>query len=325
VRLLPVLFFFVAAGISGVGPGAISAVALVAPLAMSIGGPAGVPPLVMALVVANGANAANLSPVSAVGIIANTKMSEAGLAGHEGAVFAATFAASLLVALAGVLLFGRRAAAPPGGEPALAAARRLEPAQRLTVGVMALWMIGALVWQLPVGLSALAAAVVLMLARAGDERGVIARVPWSVVLMVSGVSMLVAVVETAGGLRLFTAALAALATPGTVNGVVALVTGGISLWSSTSGVVLPAFLPLAPGLVASVGGGDPVAVSISMTVGSSLVDVSPLSTLGALCITAAGDRDPGGRLFRQLLLWGVAMAFAGALYCQAVAGAIARL
>ena len=70
--------------------------------------------------------------------------------------------------------------------------------------------------------------------------------PWSTILMVSGVTMLVAIVEKAGGMDLFTALLARLATPATVNGMIAFVTGAISIYSSTSGVVLPTFLPLAP-------------------------------------------------------------------------------
>ena len=54
----------------------------------------------------------------------------------------------------------------------------------------------------------------------------------------------------------------------------AFVTGLISTWSSTSGVVLPAFLPTVPGALARLGGGDPLALSLSINVGSSLVEVS---------------------------------------------------
>ena len=75
---------------------------------------------------------------------------------------------------------------------------------------------------------------------------------------------------------------------------IALVTGLISIYSSTSGVVLPTFLPMVPSLVQQLGGGDPLAVALSINVGSSLVDVSPLSTLGALCIAAVRS-EPGGR------------------------------
>ena len=123
---------------------------------------------------------------------------------------------------------------------------------------------------------------------------------------------------------LFTSLLARLASPSTVNGVVAFVTGLISSWSSTTGVVLPTFLPAVPGLVAKVGGGDPLAVALSINVGGSLVDVSPLSTLGALCVAAVTDVTDARVLFRQLLIWGLSMSVVGAILCQALAGMFAR-
>jgi di/tricarboxylate transporter len=73
------------------------------------------------------------------------------------------------------------------------------------------------------------------------------RVPWGVILMVCGVSTLVALLEATGGMELFTAMLSRLATASTITGVIAFVTGAISIYSSTSGVVLPAFLPTVPG------------------------------------------------------------------------------
>ena len=81
-------------------------------------------------------------------------------------------------------------------------------------------------------------------------------------------------------------------------------TGAISTYSSTSGVVLPAFLPTVPTLVSRLGGGEPLAVALSINVGSSLVDVSPLSTIGALCVAAVADPTESRALFRQLMIWG---------------------
>jgi hypothetical protein len=51
-----------------------------------------------------------------------------------------------------------------------------------------------------------------------------------------------------------------------------------------------------------------------MVVGGHLVDVSPLSTIGALCIAAlvAGTEDPRA-LFNKLLAWGLSMAVVGAV------------
>lgn len=142
--------------------------------------------------------------------------------------------------------------------------------------------------------------------------------------MVCGVTVLIAVLEKTGGMELFTGMLARLATPATLNGTMAFVTGLISSWSSTSGVVLPTFLPTVPGLVQKVGGGDPLAVALSINVGSAMVDVSPLSTLGALCVATVSDPVEARTLFRQLLLWGLSMSVVGALLCQLLAGAMAQ-
>jgi di/tricarboxylate transporter len=326
-RLLPVLFFGLAFLISTVGPGAILSVALVAPLAMVVGIRAGVPAFLIALMVANGANAGNLSPVSAVGVVANTKMAEVGLSGHEARVWFANFAVHLALGLAAYLLFGgvrnRTSASPPsperetGDEP-------LNWKHRMTLAVVLTWIVGVLAFEVSLGLSAFAATALLVAARATDEGTALRRVPWGVIVMVCGVTVLIALLEATGGMDLFTTLLARLATPDTVNGVIAFVTGAISTYSSTSGVVLPAFLPTAPGVVAKLGGGDPLAVALSINVGASVVDVSPLSTLGALCLAAAPPNgSSGGALFRRLLLWGVSMTVVGALLCQLFAGPLA--
>lgn len=325
-RLIPLMFFVIPCLVSAIGPGAISSVALVVPLAMVIGVSAGVPPFLTSLMVANGANAGNLSPISAVGVIANSRMAGVGLGGHEWKVMLANLAASALVAVvAYFLLGGHRLSGSATDAAAVAGSAPLSRQQRLTTVVLVAWIVGVLVLRLNPGLSAFVGAAVLFVAGAAEEGASIRRVPWGVILMVCGVSTLIAVLEATGGMELFTALLATLATPGTVNGVIAFVTGAISSWSSTSGVVLPAFLPTVPGLVANVGGGDPLAVALSINVGSSLVDVSPLSTLGALCLAATADGPTARILFRRLLIWGLSMTVVGALLCQTFAGMVAGL
>jgi di/tricarboxylate transporter len=147
--------------------------------------------------------------------------------------------------------------------------------------------------------------------------------PWGIILMVCGMGVLISLLENSGGMQLFTKLLAAVATPRSLNGVIAFVTGVISSYSSTSGVVLPAFLPTVTTLVQTVGGGEPLAVALSINVGSSLVDVSPLSTIGALCVAAVTDPTRSRQLFYQLLAWGFAMTLVGALLCQLFASVLA--
>jgi hypothetical protein len=133
--------------------------------------------------------------------------------------------------------------------------------------------------------------------------------------MVCGVTVLIAILEKTGGMSLFTSLLARFSTPTSITGVIAFVTGLISVYSSSSGVVLPAFLPTVPGLIENLGGGDPIAIASSINVGAHLVDVSPLSTLGALCIASAPASENRTALFNKLLLWGLSMSVVGALVC----------
>jgi di/tricarboxylate transporter len=203
-------------------------------------------------------------------------------------------------------------------------AERLERRHWVTLVVLVAWIIGVVAFRLNVGMAAFGAAALLVLATRGDEIAAIRSVPWGIIVMVCGVTMLIAVLEKTGGMDLFAALLARLASPATVNGVIAFVTGLISSWSSTSGVVLPAFLPTVPDLVSRVGGGDPVAVALSICVGSAMVDVSPLSTLGALCVAAVSDPAEARDLFRKLLIWGLSMSVVAALLSQLLAGPLAR-
>ena len=376
-RMVPIVFFVIACAISSVGPGAVSTVALLIPLAMQMGTRAGVAPFLTSLMVALGANAGNLSAFSAVGVIADNAMTKAGLGGHEGLVWFANFAAHVLVgAVAYAWLVragsdrgqtrvrpgsdrgrsGARAGSDrgqtgvkpgsdggqmgvrpgsdqgltplaPADADAVAAAAPLDhfdAHQLATLGAITLWIAGVLLLDLSLGLSAFAVSAALLVAVRSDEVAAVRRIPWGVIMMVCGVSVLIAVLEKTGGMDLFTTLLARAASPRTLNGTIAFVTGAISTYSSTSGVVLPAFLPTVPGLVERVGGGNPLAVALSINVGSSLVDVSPLSTLGALCVAAAPlDEHGSRRLFRSLLLWGLSMTIAGAILCQLFAGMLA--
>ncbi len=327
--LIPLVFFFIACAIASAGPGAIASVALVAPMAMVIGQRAGLSPFLIALMVGLGANAGNLSPVSAIGVIANAKMADAGLAGHAAKVWMWNLFAHVLVGAAAYIVLVWRVRARDGAAQAPAAtlseAAVLSRDQRLTSAVLLAWIVAVVGFKFNIGLAAFAAATLLILSRVADERAAIKLMPLGVILMVCGVTVLIALLEKTGGMDLFTSMLARLASPRTLNGVIAFVTGLISTYSSTSGVVLPTFLPTVNDLVAKVGGGDPLAVALSINAGASLVDVSPLSTLGALCVAAVSDHATSRRLFKQLMIWGMSMTIVGALLCQLLAGFVAGI
>jgi di/tricarboxylate transporter len=326
--LIPILFFGLSCGIASIGAGNIATAALIAPLAMAVAERARIPPFLMTIMVAHGCVAGALSPIAPTGIIASGLMQRLGMSGFERQNYLSNLAANAIVAALGYLafggwrLFGRNSGDEPVGEgrggPEVVPAGRMLPSQMATLAAIAILVVGVVGFGVHVGMGALAAAVVLILAKAADERPAIAGLPWSVIVMVCGVTVLTALLEKTGGIKAFTTLMAQVATPRTAGGLMALVTGLVSVYSSTSGVVLPAFLPSVPDLVAQLGGGDPGAIASSILIGGHLVDVSPLSTVGALCIASAPISADRRLLFNQVLAWGLSMSVVGALGCYIV-------
>ena len=210
------------------------------------------------------------------------------------------------------------AGAPAGGAPVAAGPDGAGDFQRrhwITIGVIGTLLAGVIFFDVNVGLGAYACAIVLALLKAGDESAAVRIMPWRVIMMVCGVTVLISVLDATGGLELFTRVLAGVSTANTVTAVMAFTTGFISIYSSTSGVVLPAFLPTVPGLAAQVGGVEPLAIASSMNVGAHLVDVSALSTLGALCMASAPKHEDSRKLFNKLMAWGLSMTLVGGFTC----------
>lgn len=321
--LLPIVFFFLGLLVSTIGPGGTPSSALLAPPAMAVAGSAGIPPLIMAVMTGNGALAGTLSPFAPNGIIADSIMARAGLGGVEWQTYAYNALAHGAVALAGFMLLGglRLGTARDGSaRPPLPEAGELETKHWLTLAGIALLILAVTALGTHVGMTALAIAAALTLLRAVDEQQAIQRMPWGVILMVTGVTVLVSMVERAQGIELFTSAVARISNPSTVVPIVAFGTGVVSVYSSTSGVVMPAFLPMAPQLAERVGGLDPLRIAWSITVGGSLVDLSSLSTVGALFLAAAPAGTDARRLFTGLLLWGLSMCVVGAGLCWVLFG-----
>jgi di/tricarboxylate transporter len=316
VGLIPVMFFLLGAVIASVGPGNVATAAMLAPMAMAVAARASIPAFLMAIMVGNGAQSGALSPFAPTGIIVTGLMDKIGLAGYEWRTYLTNFAAHLIVAFAGYFalggwrLFKRQYVGTAGDGSELPFTR----AHWVTVATVVGVLITVLFFDANIGMAAFTGAVLLAAFRVADHEQSIRRMPWIPILMVSGVSVLVALLEKTGGLDLFTSILAGLSTPGTLTGTIAFATGVISVYSSTSGVVLPAFLPTVPGLIDRLGG-DAFSVASSMNIGAHLVDMSPLSTTGAVCIAAIADPAEVRPTYNRLLAWGLSMTVVGAIGC----------
>jgi len=330
---VPIMFFTLAATLASVGPGNIATAALLAPMAMAAAKRAAIPLFLMAIMLANGASAGSLSPFAPTGIIVNGIMPRIGMPGVEWQTYVNNFVAHALIAFSGYFVLGgwklfRRGrgnsaagAAIPESEAAEETGQQaFETRHWITLAVITMLILSVVFFDVNVGMGAFACAVLLALVRVADHQESIRRMPWAVIMMVSGVTVLIELLAKTQGLDLFVDLLARLTSQETATGVSAFVTGLISVYSSTSGVVLPAFLPTIPGLIERLGGGDAFAIASSMNVGAHLVDVSPLSTTGALCLAGATSPEDTRTLFNQLLAWGLSMTVVGAVVCYLLFG-----
>jgi di/tricarboxylate transporter len=328
--VIPVMFFLIALALSSIGPGNIATTAILAPMAMAVGARAAVPPFLMALMVGNGAQAGALSPFAPTGVIVNGIMERIGLAGHEMQTYGNNLFAHAIVTFGAYFLFGglklftrkaperQLAQSDQAGARADAELVETEPFEWvhwITLAILVALVLVVVLFEMNVGMAALTGAALLSLVGAGSEKEAIKKMPWGVVIMVCGVTVLIGVLEKTQGMSLFADLLAKISTPGTVTLTIAFVTGAVSVYSSTSGVVLPAFLPTVPALAQQLGGADPLAIASAMYVGGHLVDLSPLSTIGALCIAALPPEADAKKLFNQLLAWGLSMMVVGSLIC----------
>jgi hypothetical protein len=190
----------------------------------------------------------------------------------------------------------------------------------LTVAGIAVLIVGVTGFEMHVGMTAMAIAAVLTLLGTVDEQKAIQRMPWGVILMVTGVTVLISIMERTQGMDLLTRGIANISTTATVVPIFAFGAGAISVYSSTSGVVMPAFLPMVPELATRVGGIEPLMLAWAVTVGGGLVDLSSLSTVGALFLASAPPGTDTRAMFNALLAWGLSMTVVGALLCWILFG-----
>ena len=319
--LVPIIIYILSTFITTIGPGNIAGCALMAPVAMAIASKVRMPAFLMTLLVVGACNGAAFSPFAPTGIISNGIIAKCAPELGIPADYLNTLAwkihfnstiAQGFVNIGGFFVMGglkwireQKGAAldidelAPKPEP-------FNAAQKTTLLLVFILILLVVVPGLPgvkgtlpkyitnmlsnVGSISFVLSIILMLTGYGDSKAAVKVMPWSVIMMVCGVSVLIDVMDKAGGLNFLVEVMASVAGPTTICFWTAFVPAVISAYSSSSGVVMPMFLPMTPGLV-ELTGGDPVGIISAIDVGSHLVDTSPLSTLGALCIASAGEEE----------------------------------
>jgi di/tricarboxylate transporter len=337
VGAIPWIMFAIAGVLTAIGAVSPAAVAIVAPVALGFAVQFGINPLLMGVMVVHGAQAGGFSPISVYGTIVNDALAEANLAQSELAVFFASLVFNTLVAgvvfivFGGVkLLRGGRPEAATAG-PRLGARRgpgrrvppvmggsqeadarglpsrvdvplpRLTPHQVLTLVGLVVLVAVTLIFDVDVGLVAISVAVVLTLTAPRLQKEAVNEIKWPVVLLICGVLTYVGVLEEMGTIDWVGENVANIGVPLLAALLLCYVGAIVSAFASSVGV-LGAFIPLAvPFLLQGEVGA--IGTVAALAVASTVVDVSPYSTNGALVLANAKEVDQDA-FYRQLLIYG---------------------
>ncbi len=108
VALVPWAMFLVCAAVTAIGAVSPAAVAIVAPIAMGFALRYRINPLMMGMMVVQGATAGSFSPIGIFGSITNGVVERNDLPGNQAILFFTTFAAATLIAVVSYLAFGGR-------------------------------------------------------------------------------------------------------------------------------------------------------------------------------------------------------------------------
>lgn len=309
VALLPWVMFFITAVLTAFGAVAPAAVAMIAPIGMGFASQYGISPLLVGLMVVNGASAGSFSPIGIFGTVTNGVVERNNLPGSPLTLFLASLLFNLLLAAISYLLFYQRkvpaaTAEPP--DPALVGAEpgRLTPSRGLTLVCLLALAIGALLFGLDVGYSAFVAAVLLSAVDPRSAKGAITQIAWPTVLLVCGIVTYVSLMEGLGTIAFLGHEVAAIGTALLGALLICYVGGVVSAFASTTGI-LGALIPLAVPFLQSSDIG-PVGLIAALAISSSVVDSSPFSTSGSLVVANAPEAERE-QVLRQIMRWGFSM------------------
>ncbi|GAA5063309.1 SLC13 family permease [Erythrobacter westpacificensis] len=327
---IPWLIFGVAAIPSTAGALGPAAVAMLAPICLSLGERYGIDRRMTALMVMHGSAVGNFSPLNGLAIIVTSAAETNGLAIPAFTLFFGNAVYNIGLAVVIYLMFGG---------PALLARRRNQTGQTATLTVsggpsatsamtggapvetpkdsalrtdqiitlLAILGVGvgALVYNIDIGFLALIAAAFLHLCFPSRVSKVDRRIVWSVVLLICGVVTFVGALQRYGTVDLIGNEIAGLGSPLLIAFLLCLlgaVTSAVASSAGMLGVLIPLAVPfMAMGQIHVAG------MIVALAISSTVVDSTPFSTVGALTLATAPEEERP-ELFQAMLKWGIAMA-----------------
>lgn len=320
-NLIPIIVFIFSTILAAVGPGTIPVMSLMAVFTCALAAEMGVSPLLLSATSVLGAAAGGISPIAPTGILGISLAAEQGITGIDTGYFINSLIAQTVYFIVIYFVLGGYKM-----KSDIVLNIKDTPAfnknQKITLVGIAGLVIGVLIFNLNVGLLAFTIGLALLLLKVASEKKVIAGIPWSTLILITGVNVLMSIVIGLGGIDLLAAGLASIMTPKTAPSLLGLSAGIMSWFSSTSGVVMPTLIPTVSGLLENVGGNvSALALVSAITNTAHVAGTSPISTGGSLGLASyvqtskASDEEQ-----RQLFVKQFLVAIGGVIVVALVAG-----
>lgn len=310
--LIPIFIYIAGFVLAAVGPGAIPALAIIPPLAVTMALEVGYNPVMLALVGEAGLMAGRFSPITPEGVLVSGLAAEQGITNIIGNALLTNTIMTSVYALLIYLFYKSYRVHIPAGLNLSAKEEKFTKNQIISLlGILAMLILIIFV-KINVGLAAFFVGAVLVFFNVAEESSVIKAVPWNTVMLVLGVGVLMNLVKEMGGIDLLSNLLASIMTPRTAAPIMGVSAGLLSWVSSALGVVYPTLVPTVGGIVAKLGGGTSAAALIAaIGAGGSCAGISPASTGGALILAALASnkkdftKEEENKTFVNLFLWAV--------------------
>ena len=183
--------------------------------------------------------------------------------------------------------------------------------QKITLGTIALVALVALVFDRNIGFTAITAAVLLNAAFPKKQKNAINQVAWATVLLVAGMSCFATILNSAGAPTYVGEAAAGVGVA-VLGALILCYVGGVVSAFASSTALLPVIIPIAVPLVAA-GNISAIAFVAALAVSTTIVDVSPFSTNGALMVANRPDTIEESTFYKQILVYSVIVVVVGPL------------
>ncbi len=320
-NMIPIIVFIFSTVLAAVGPGTIPVMSLMAVFTCALAAEMGVSPLLLSATSVLGAAAGGISPIAPTGILGISLAAEQGITGIETGYFInSIIAQTIYFIVLYIVLGGYKMKSDIVLN--IKDLPKFNKQQKITIVGIAALVIGVIGLGMNVGLLAFTIGLVLLILGVSNEKKAIQNIPWSTLILVSGVNVLMSIVIGLGGIDLLARALASIMTPFTAPSLTGLTAGIMSWFSSTSGVVMPTLIPTVNSLIENVGGNvSALALVSAITNTAHVAGTSPISTGGSLGLasyvqTSHVTEEQQQKLFIQMFL----VAIGGVLVVALVAG-----